>query len=123
MTLETCLCSYKTNSSPKIRLNKKAKVYVWACKIDVWELMFTIRKVRGLWQSQSPTPMRVELYYEFRTSYTSLSSWINEMYGRCGSHLSIKWTTTQDHEIKMVKVKSTGMLRTIYGRTKNVLHL
>ena len=70
-------------------------------------------RVRGLWQSQSPILMRVKLHYEFRAGYTSLSLWINDMYGRCVNQFSTEWTTTHDHEIKMVNVESTGMLTTI----------
>jgi len=118
-----CLCSYETNSTPAIRLNRKAGVYLWACKIYVWELKFEIWRVIGLWQSQSPTPMRVELHYKFRTSYTSLSLWINEMYGICVTRLSTEWITTHDHEIKMVKVESTGMWTTISVEQKCIAHL
>ena len=38
---------------------------------------------------------------------------INEMYDRCVNQLSTEWTTTHDHEIKMVKVESTKMLTAI----------
>jgi len=30
------------------------------------------KEIKGIMKSQSPTPMRVELHYEFRISYTSV---------------------------------------------------